>query len=226
MREDFYETEADRVRRRLRSMPFRARLSNWWHYHWKSALAALAALAVMAYLLSSHGSAPPADYTIGWVGRGYLSAGEAERLAAAFAPFGEDVNDDGRVEVQLHQIALDLRAVAARGTSGQQEYADLLALDADLNAGQSVLFILEDPEAFQSYSGALLRLDGSKPAAGTDWRELALAWPEALGEPPDGADGPVYLACRGCWKEDQRAAWRASRALWEKIAAATSPPST
>ncbi len=141
-------------------------------------------------------------------------------LATALAAYGEDVNGDGQVVVSIRQVGLDMRAVAERGTSGQQEYADLMALNADLNCGQSTVFILEDPEAFQTYSGALLYLDGAEPAEGAmDWENMTVSWQDVFGQLPEGIDSPVWLACRGCWKEEQRESWESSWQLWDRVVA-------
>lgn len=216
-----YETESDRIKRRLRQeLTTRQKLENWWNYHWHHVLIVLAAVGVMAYFGSSWGSALPEDYSVVWVGDHYLPDETEDALAAALAAYGEDVNGDGQVVVSVRQVGLDLRAVAERGTSGQQEYADLMALNADLNCGQSTVFILEDPEAFQAYSGALLYLDGAEPAEGAmDWENMTVSWQDAFGPLPEGMDSPVWLACRGCWKEEQRESWESSRQLWDRITA-------
>lgn len=217
-----YETEEDRIREHVRrGLTPRQKLAHWWHYHWYFVLIALAAVGLGAYFASSWGSAVPEDYSVAWVGPCYLDGETEEALSAALAACGEDLNGDGQVVVRIRQAALDLRAIAERGTNGQQEYADLLALDADLNCGQSTLFLLADPEAFQAYSGALLYLDGTEPPEGAaDWEQMAVSWEDIWGSRPEGAPGPVWLACRGCWKDEQRENWDQSRRLWDTILAA------
>ncbi len=216
-----YETEGDRIKRYLRqNLTTRQRLENWWHYHWHYVLIVLAAVLVIAYFASSWGSALPEDYSVVWVGGHYLPDETEAALATALAAYGEDVNGDGQVVVSIRQVGLDMRAVAERGTSGQQEYADLMALNADLNCGQSTVFILEDPEAFQTYSGALLYLDGAEPAEGAmDWENMTVSWQDVFGQLPEGIDSPVWLACRGCWKEEQRESWESSWQLWDRVVA-------
>ncbi len=217
-----YETENDRIRRHLRrDLTARQRLENWWHYHWRHVLAVIAAIGLAAYFGSSWGSAPAEDYSVAWVGKYYLPDETEDALTAALATYGKDVNGDGQVVVRMRQIALDLRAIGERdSTGGQQEYAGLLALDADLNCGQSTIFLLEDPEAFQAYSGALLYLSGMEPAEGAaDWENMAMPWQDVLGAVPEGVDGPLWLGCRGCWKEEQRESWESSRRLWARFTA-------
>lgn len=217
-----YETEKDRIKRRLRQeLTPRQKVENWWRYHWYFVLIGMAAVGLAIYFSSSWATAQPEDYSVIWLGSNYLSDEAELALSNALSAYGEDMNGDGQVVVRIRQIALDMRAVGERGTSGQQEYADLMALDADLNCGQSTIFILEDPEAFQAYSGALLYLDGSEPTGGAmDWENMAVSWQDAVGTIPEGMDGPVWLACRGCWKEDQRESWENSRQFWNRIIAA------
>lgn len=217
-----YETEQDRIREHVRrDLTPRQRVAYWWQYHWYFVLAGLAAGLLAVYFASSWGSAAQEDYSVAWVGSYYLDEGTRQALEKALAAYGEDVNGDGQVVVRVHQIALDLRAIAQRGsTSGQQEYADLLALDADLNCGQSTLFLLEDPEAFQSYSGALLYLDGTEPREGAaDWENMALSWEDKVAPQPEGVKAPLWLACRGCWKDEQRESWESARQLWTRLTA-------
>lgn len=217
-----YETEQERIREHVhRDLTPRQRLENWWCYHWYFVLAGLAAVGLAAYFASSWGSAVPEDYSVAWVGPYYLDEGTQQALEEALAAYGGDVNGDSQVVVRIHQIALDLRAIELRGTSGQQEYADLLALDADLNCGQSTIFLLEDPGAFQAYSGALLYMDGTEPPAGRlDWENMVVSWQDTVGPLPDGVKAPLWLGCRGCWKDEQREEWENSRRLWEHLTAA------
>lgn len=51
----------------------------------------------------------------------------------------------------------------------------------------------------------------------TDWENMVLDWTQVFGALPEGIEGPVYLGCRGCWKEEQQEAWNASRQLWENL---------
>lgn len=223
MVDNTYETEADRIKRRLQQeLTGRQRLENWWYYHWRHVLIALAAVAAAAYLGSNLASAVPEDYSVAWVGTHDLDDETRSALENTLSAYGEDVNGDGQVVVRIHQITLDLRAIGERGVSGQQEQGELMALEADLSCGQSAIFILEDPEAFQAYCGALLYLDGEEPAEGAaDWENMTVTWQDVLGPLPAGLDISVWLGCRGCWIEAQRESWDTSRQLWERMCTGT-----
>lgn len=76
-----YETENDRIRKRLKeTLTPREKLANWWFYHkFHVLIGALALLLVFYFLLQSRGTLP-ADYTVGWVGFGIWTAPLRSRL--------------------------------------------------------------------------------------------------------------------------------------------------
>lgn len=205
-----YETEAQRVKKRLKeTLTPREKLANWWDYHKRQAIIGAVLLALALYMLGQDRSGPPADYTVGWVGAQALSPAAAEAVSKRLAQYGQDLNGDGQVQVSIHQMKLDLSSVLANGTQGQQEYGELLALDADLEVGQSGIFLTDDPAALQTYTGAMLYLDGTMPEKGAaDWGNMFVSWEE-----PD--IGRVYAGCRGCWKEDWKETWAQYRQLWQ-----------
>ncbi len=90
--------------------------------------------------------------------------------------------------------------------------AALMALEADLNSGESRVFLTDDAASFQRCTGALLYRGGHYPERGAeDWEKMVASWEQ------DGI-GTVYLGCRGCWKESQRDAWAQGWAFWERLA--------
>ncbi len=206
-----YLSEKERVRRQVReTLPPRRRLLHWWHYHWIYVAVSAAALLLIVYFTVLARSNPAPDYTVGWVGTYPLSPEQESAVSSGLSPFGEDRNGDGQVCITVQQYILDLEALGRRGmTSGEREYASLLALEADLTTGQSGLFLTAQPAAFQRYAGALLYLDGSEPAEGAaDWENMVV---------PVG--GGLYLGGRGCWVEEQRPGLDAAWALWTRFRA-------
>lgn len=214
-----YETETDRVRKRLReTLTPRQKLANWWDYHWRHVLIVCFALPLASYFVMQSLSTAPADYSVAWVGKQELENETAERISEALTRYGTDLNGDGVVHVELHQIPIDLGGVIARGgAEGQKEYGNLMALEADLNAFQSGIFLTDDPSSLQKYTGALLYLDGTEPPEGAeDWENMTLSW-EALGLPETGANRKLYLSCRGCWSEKQEESFRKNWDFWQNI---------
>lgn len=208
--EPAYETEAERIRNHVKQMPFRKRLANWWDYHkFHVALAGIALLLAAYFAFQDRSMGPEADYSVRWVGTSQLSEASAAQIEDALATYGTDLNSDGIVRVKLYQCVLDLDAVMKRGVQGEQERANLMALEADMSCGQSTVFLLEDPEAFQSYCGGLVRPDSSPPEDGDNWKDLVITW--------DLPTGSYYLGLRGCWMESQQAAWEQGYTLWENM---------
>ena len=86
-------------------------------------------------------------------------------------------------------------------------------MNADLEAGQSGIFLTDDPASLQAYTGALLYRDGTQPENGSlDWENMVVSWEQ------EGA-GTVSAGLRGCWKTDWRETWNRYWALWEALTA-------
>lgn len=218
---DGYETEAQRVKKRLReTLTPREKLQNFWDYHKKHLLFGALALAVALYLATQALGEPKPDYTVAWVSPVELDSETEKAVTDALAAFGRDLNGDGEVSVALHRITLDLGLIIDRGGTiqGEQEQANLMSLEADLNIFQSGLFVTEDLRALQMWTGALCKPDGTAPDHdGEDWDRLVLHWADLPwpGEPPEGMD--LYIACRGCWNEEQKDKWDETMAFLRAI---------
>lgn len=210
-----YVTEEQRIRRRLKeTLSPRQKLAHWWYYHKVHLLlAGLALLGILYFTLQDRNRIPP-DYTVGWVSGRRLDQETAEAVSQRAAQYGRDLNGDGRVHVDVHQINLDLGMVLDRGTEGQQEYGELLSLDSDLEVGQSGIFLTDDPASFQMYTGALLYRDGTQPEEkAEDWENMVISWEQ------EGI-GTVYAGLRGCWKDSWRETWETYREMWNRMAGA------
>lgn len=208
-----YVTEEQRVRQRLKeTLTRRKKLANWWEYHKVHVAIAVTLLLFMAYFALQDRSIPDSDYTVAWVSGQALGDEAEENLSQMLSQFGQDLNHDGIIHVGIHQIQLDLGLVISRGgTEGQQEYGELLALNSDLEVGQSGIFLTDDPASFQTYTGALLYRDGTQPeeSAG-DWENMVISWEQ------DGI-GTVYAGLRGCWKDGWAETWEQYRILWNAL---------
>lgn len=214
-----YETETERIHKQLKeTLTPREKLVNWWDYHRRYVFMAGFVLLLASYFIVQSLSVPPADYSVAWVGSQELESETADRISDALAQFGTDLNGDGIVHVELHQIPIDLGGIIARGgAQGQKEYGSLMALEADLSAFQSGVFLTDDPVSLQKYTGALLYLDGTEPPEGAeDWENMVLSW-ENLNLPETGTNWELFLGCRGCWSEKQQETFEQSWILWQNI---------
>lgn len=210
-----YVTEEQRVRQRLKeTLTRREKMANWWEYHKVHVAVAVTLLLFMAYFALQDRSIPDSDYTVAWVSGQALGDEAVENLSQMLSQYGQDLNQDGIIHVGIHQIQLDLGLVISRGgTDGQQEYGALLALNSDLEVGQSGIFLTDDPASFQAYTGALLYQDGTQPQENAgDWENMVISWEQ------DGI-GTVYAGLRGCWKDSWTKTWEQYRILWDALMA-------
>lgn len=179
-----YETEQDRIRARLRQLPWQERLKNWWYYNKVYVLLAVLLAAVALYLYVDSADNVEADYQVGLVTSVQREEEELTRLEQRLAPYGKDRNGDGQVVISITPYYAELGA-----EDGGANYMVIAALDADLVGCESGLFLLEDPEAFQKATGALLYLDGTLPEEGAeDYDNMAHHWEEKI--------TPLSIACR------------------------------
>lgn len=215
-----YETENDRIRKYVKeTLTPKQKLANWWDYHRVHvAFAGIVLLLIVYFVIQDRSMGPKADYSVCYVAKTQLSDELASEIGAQLAQYGEDLNGDGTIHVSIHQCIIDLDAMLRRGdTNGEKERANLTALEADMSSNQSDIFILEEPEAFQAYSSALLKLDGTEPTASDSWETMVINWQDCDAVNALSPGGNYYLGFRGCWKESQRKEWEENQILWQKI---------
>ncbi len=213
------------------------RRANWWHYHKWYVLAGVVLLAIAADLVwnALQNQANQPDYQIAYVGNYSLPDDTAAALEEALAAYGEDVNQDGQVIVRINSYPL------LEDTSSEDDAlytsASVTRLMADLEVGESVFFLLEDPEGFQEDYSILRLLDGSLPEEGeSDGWDCVLRWGDcpllaglslgdyaysAAGETVSGESQELlenlYIARRGFWDETDDSSSAAYDAFWDTL---------
>lgn len=212
---------------------------NWWHYHKWQVVVVIILLVVIACIIKDTLFRTQPDYQVGYVGLQELPTDTAEALTTALESFCDDRNGDGQVVVQLNQYAVDL-GQDTDNTDAYTQMAGVTRLSADLSSKEgSYIFLLEDPEVFQSYTGGLRYLDGTVPEdneTATDWQNMVYRWTdcpvltgldlgtytgytlmdESTGNNQDVL-GKLYIGCRGTWTEKSEEAYAADDALWQKL---------
>ena len=156
-----------------RPLTSKERRANWWYYHkWHIVIGAvlLAIVLDLAWSMWTARQNQP-DYQIACVGEYDLPEDTAAALSEALAALGEDVNGDGQVLVSVRSYP-----IYQEGEDGEYKAAAQMTLMADLEACESIIFLLEDPEDFQDSYEVLCRLDGSPLSPGEEWTAYALAW--------------------------------------------------
>lgn len=129
-----------------------AKLKHFWYYYKIPTGIVLCVLIVWVYLSAQSAATPDPDYHIGLVSTTSRSDEALAALENTFAAAGEDRNSDGDVLVRLHTYALEL----GENSDYANNYEIVAALDADLVGSTSGLFLLDDPEAFQSVTNGRL----------------------------------------------------------------------
>lgn len=139
------------------------KFQNWFHYHKLGVIAVAVILWVagsMLWNLLGIGQTKP-DYTISYVGRLKLPQDCVTALETALAGFGQDLNGDGVVRVQLNQHVVTDNSYADNMT---YSYGAQITVLADITEGESHFFLLEDPVDFQLSYQILANPDGSEPS--------------------------------------------------------------
>ena len=155
---------------------------NWWAYHkWYVIIGVLIA-AMLVWIIRDMLFRTSPDYQIGYIGMAELPVDTAEALTTALEQnFCTDRNGDGQVVVQLNQYTLDL-TFDNQNIDPAVQMAGVTQLTADLSSADgSYIFLMEDPQAFVEYTGALQYLDGTLPdpdadPATLDWTKMVYRW--------------------------------------------------
>ena len=166
---------------------FKKKWNNWWYYNkWYVLVAALVGVLMIdfAHSVWQNKNNQP-DLQIAYVGQ-TLPMSTVDALEQAMVQITPDLNGDGQVLVSINEYDLvgtvyggmdeDHPAPADPATA----VAAQTRLAVDLQNGDSMLFLMADPEAFQQSTGALCRIDGTLPE-----------------ETPD-SDLPLYLGWSDC----------------------------
>lgn len=204
--------------------------NNWWYYHKLHVIIGILCLlfaANMGYDMWHNARNKP-DYTIAYVGSTPLPDDTAEALELAFAGLGEDLNGNGRVQVELLSYAMP---------DDQTTSASMLLM-LNIETVESMIFLLEDPEGFCATYPVLAGVDGTMPDETGDELQRWYRWADCpvlasleLGTfripLADGvAEGDsrrimenICIARRGLWGDESSDTIRGALGLWEAMTA-------
>lgn len=172
--------------------------ANWWHYNWKIVAVIAVVVAVVGYYAWKALTAVHPDQQIALVSAESLPEEVSDALGQALSGLVEDANGDGQALAQIRSYQLDLEGLDASinasstGTStstsavqdvggamneltnGYMQMAQSTVLNADLTTGEAVIFLVDEPEAFQRTYGVLSAADGTTvseedPLNGVEW---------------------------------------------------------
>ena len=212
---------------------------NWWHYHKWQVVVVIILLVVAAFIIKDTFFRAKPDYQVAYVGLQNLPEDTGTALTEALESFCDDRNGDGQVLVQLNQYAVELVS-GAETTDAYSQMAGITRLSADLSSSDgSYIFLLENPETFQEYTGALRYLDGTIPEDGEsakDWENMVYRWTDcpvltgldlgtytgytlvddATGNNQDVL-GELYIGCRGTWTDKAKEGYAVDDVIWQKL---------
>lgn len=223
---------------------FRKKWNNWWYYNkWYALVIALVGVLVFDFCWSVHQNrSNQADFQIAYLGAP-LTDSTVEHLEQALSELAPDINGDGQIRVTVNQYNLYY------GGDENQSAMDPAALvaaqtrmAADIQSGDSFLFLMPDPVKFQQDTGVLCRIDGSLPEEDPDSAlPLYLAWADCpvlekldLGqlelpmveENPDISNQELmqnlYLGRRYLSAEDDPVFYRSCARFWSILTAGSS----
>lgn len=124
------------------------KLKNFIYYH-KFALIAIPLAAVFAvWAIVDLFTTPKPDYVIAVLSENTIDSQFLDQLQSKLAPYGEDVNGDGKILlfVNNYVIPSDTGDAGSASTGAMQ-------LQADLETGSSVIFLCENPQYIQEQYG-------------------------------------------------------------------------
>lgn len=211
--------------------------ANWWHYNKVIVLVVIIIAAIVAWIVHDMVSHVDPDLTIGYVGAQSLPTDTVEALQTALTPYCTDRNGDGQVVVQVNQYTVNFDGDDDT-TDPYNQMAGLTKLSADMAAGSEMyLYLLADPEGFQTDSQVLQYLDGTVPPEGEtgDWQKMVYRWTDCpvltgldLGDYTLYTDiqgssqellGTLYLGLRGNWDEEAPQSYTDNLAIWNALTA-------
>lgn len=212
---------------------------NWWHYNRGILLCVAFAVLLVAWFIYDIVTQVEPDYQIGYVGTAQLPSAASEGLVAALEAYGEDLNGDGRVVVQVNEYLIDFESGDTADVYNQMAGVTKLGADLSANSG-AYIFLVQDPAGFQRQSEALMYLDGTLTdleETHDDWQNMVYRWQDCpvlagldLGvyEAMD-AQGNIaeidnqtffenlYVGRRGVWVGDVEEKFPGGTAMWQTL---------
>ena len=214
---------------------------NWWDYHkWHVLIAILCVVLIGDVIYDAvQNSRNRPDYVVAYVGQTALPDSLRERLEEGLAQLGEDVNGNGKVQLEVRQfvIAAESENPIFAMEDTERGYASSMLLQGNIEMVESMIFLLEDPELFQAAFPILCRADGTLVEDTPDsdvplyyrWGDCPALTGLALsnfevpvisgtieGDSQSALSG-LAVARRGLWDDGTNDSILAGIALWERM---------
>lgn len=123
-----------------------SRWENFWYHHklkfWLIAFAAVVLIILVVQIVKRDNP----DYRVLFISEKYYTDKDLNELAAYLEKYGEDVDGDGKVEVQIENCCI---------TTDQSRNGSIAQIQAHLVAGDRMFFIW-DPEGYEFFKESVL----------------------------------------------------------------------
>ncbi len=155
----------------------KSKWENFWYYHKLHVVIAFSVILLVGFFIHDLTTKVTPDYQIAMISQRAYSDETTKALQDEIAKYGEDLNSDGKVIVQV------VNYVIADDTSGgavdpNMQAAGYTRLTADLSIGESMIFITDDASFKHQQERAKIfsYLDGSMPKDGAaDFEKMRIS---------------------------------------------------
>ena len=150
---------------------------NFWFYYKWHVIGGAIACAVVFFMIWEIVSQVKPDYTIGILSSNVVPVGIGEVLGERLTPYFDDRNGDGKVVVRVMEYTV-AHGEALNSADPNVQTANTTKLMGDLDAGESMLFLMDDLEYFEEQYFLLAYNDGSVPEEGVrpDYSRMGVRW--------------------------------------------------
>ena len=168
------EEEANQPVAETKAPTPKSKWENFLYYHKVHMIIGLCVILFAGFMIHDVTSKVNPDYQIALLTQHSYSQEVTEALQNEIAKYGEDLNSDGKVVVQIsnYVVADD---TGSANVDPNMQMAGVTRLSADYETGESMLFITDDAsfKSQQQKSAIFLYLNGSTPKDGaTDYQNM------------------------------------------------------
>ena len=130
----YYEPE--KVERDVRPKGFKAWWENYWYHHKWATIIVTFLVAVFVFTFIQFATRKQPDYIIMTAFDRFVPSEVTDVIASEFASYGEDINGDGEVIVEIYDVST--------GSNSDTQQSNRIKMMCELQNGEVMLFIVDD----------------------------------------------------------------------------------